>query len=266
MQFIDIEKTLRRIAKTERGRKTLKRIQRAHIILVNKLPTDRSDYLKQNGSNKWSPLKTEFTQLLGNKCWYTEVEITGAPLTIDHFRPQCFYWFLALDPTNYRVSCPFANSPKDNPLYGCAGGKHDEFPLLGKIERARGKSGLKREKPLLLDPCSASDCDLLVFQEDGRPKLNPNFSTDPIALERVERSLLLLNIDHPDFNSKREQLYYDIHDDVDDYEKLAEGDSSRVRIRKRMERRIDPKAPFSTAARHYLKRFRYLDWVEALLM
>jgi hypothetical protein len=47
-----------------------------------------------------------------------------------------------------------------------------------------------------------------------------------------------LNLDHPDFNSKREQLYHDIAEDVKAHEALPEDSQSRIDIRVRMERRL----------------------------
>ena len=37
--------------------------------------------------------------------------------------------------------------------------------------------------------------------------MNPAFAADPVAIERVSQSKILLDLDHPEFNSKREQLY-----------------------------------------------------------
>jgi hypothetical protein len=118
---------------------------------------------------------------------------------------------------------------------------------------------------MILDPCKKEDCDLLAFQADGRPILNPEKATDPLAAERVEKSKILLNLDHPDFNSNREQLCRDIADEVKAYEQLPVDANSRASLRTRLERRIAPTAPFSTAARYYLKLHRHLEWVENLL-
>jgi len=193
------------------------------------------------------------------------VELVGAPLVVDHYRPVCHYWWLAYDAENYRIACPWANSPQHNPTYGCSGGKGDNFPLLDPGLRARGKNSLRTEKPVLLDPCNASDCDLLAFQTDGRPVLNPAFAGDAIARQRVEQSKILLNLDLSDLNSKREQLYNDIADDVRTYEALPAASPERVTIRTRIKGRLAPNAPFSTAARFYLKLHRHLDWVETIV-
>jgi hypothetical protein len=131
--------------------------------------------------------------------------------------------------------------------------------------RGTDDESIKLERPVILDPCKKEDCDLLAFQADGRPILNPVYAADPIAKERVEKSKILLNIDHPDFNSKRERLCRDIAEDVKIHEALPEDSQSRIDIRVRMERRLAANAPFSTAARYYLQVHRNLGWVEELL-
>ena len=241
------------------------RLFRSHMKLVRMASADRQGYIRRNGPVKWSPIKNWLTAKLGKKCWYTEAELVGAPLAVDHFRPVCDYWWLAFAADNYRVSCAFANSPQHNPLHGCAGGKGDNFPLLGLGLRATGKNKLRAEKPLILDPCSERDCDLVAFQADGRPVLNPAHSADPIALRRVEESKILLNLDHPEFNSKREQLCNEIASDVQTYEELSTGAAGRTMISTRMEGRLAASAPFSSAARSYVRLHRDLDWIEALL-
>jgi hypothetical protein len=202
---------------------------------------------------------------LGNKCWYTEAELVGANLTIDHYRQKCDNWWLAFDVRNFRVACPFASSPKHNEEHGCAGGKGDNFPLIPPSVRGTDEESIKLERPVILDPCKKEDCDLLAFQADGRAILHPIYADDPIAKERVETSKILLNIDHPDFNSKRERLYHDIAEDVKAYEALPEDSEPRADIRNRMGRRRAPNAAFSTAARYYLQVHRHLGWVEELL-
>ena len=141
----------------------------------------------------------------------------------------------------------------------------DSFPLLNEGKRATCKSPLKYEKPVILDPCKMKYCDLVAFQSDGRPILNPAYVADPIAARRIEESLLLLNLDHPDFNSKREQLYHDIADDVNTYEELPTNSAFRSTILLRIKKRLAANAAFSTAARYYLQLHMHLSWVEELL-
>jgi len=265
MRHIPLKDFIFRIFAGTGGAKHKKRLFRAHKKLAQMAPAERQTYIEKNGTPKWSPIKKELTAITGNKCWYTEAKVDGAPLTIDHYRPSCAYWWLAFDVLNYRVSCPFANSPEHNAEHGCAGGKGTTFPLLTPGIRATGKNRIRIENPVILDPCKEGDCDLIAFQVDGRPILNPVYATDPIASYRVDESKLLLNLDHPDFNTKREQLCRNIADDVIIYEDSAEGSTSRTIIRTRMEQKLSVSAEFSTAARYYLKLHRHLDWVETLL-
>jgi hypothetical protein len=247
------------------GGKIRARLLNSHMTMARMPSGDRQGYIRSNGPKKWSPVKNWLTRRLGKKCWYTEAELVGAPLAIDHFRPVCNYWWLAFEVGNYRVACAFANSPEHNELHGCAGGKADAFPLLGPGPRATGRNKQWLEKPVILDPCDKSDCDLVAFQADGRPVINPAYAADPVALRRVEESKILLNLDHPDFNSKREQLCIEIANDVKTYEELPAGAAGRGIITTRLERRLAAQAPFSSAARYYLRLHRDLGWVEVLL-
>jgi len=265
MRHISIEDLCQSVFGDADGTKLRERLTAAQKAVEAMLANERQGYIDRNGSSKWSPIKNLMTTQIGNKCWYTEVELVGADLTVDHYRPKCDYWWLAFDVSNYRIACPFANSPRHNEEHGCAGGKGDHFPLLPPGIRGTDESSMKLERPVILDPCKKEDCDLLAFQADGRPILNPVYAADPIAKRRVEESKILLNIDHPDFNSKREQLYHTIAEDVKVHEALPEDSQLRVDIRARMGRRLAANAPFSTAARYYLQVHRNLNWVEELL-
>jgi hypothetical protein len=266
MRHIELTALLPQVFAGAKGKKAKKSLERAHKKVAKKRSSKtRKKYIDDNGSGKWKPIKDRLTAKLGKKCWYTEVELIGAPLAIDHYRPVCDYWWLAFDAENYRVACPWANSPEHNAAHGCAGGKGDSFPLLPPAQRATTKNDLQNELPVILDPCNAADCDLLAFQADGRPVLNPALAGDAIAKQRVDESKILLNLDHSDFNTKREQLCNAIADDVRTHEALPANSAERVTIRTRLATRLTTKAPFSTAARFYLQLHRHLDWVENIV-
>lgn len=266
MRHIPLNTLLAQFLADTAGKKATASLGKAYKKIARKRTAKaRKRYIDANGSGKWKPVKDWLTTQLGDKCWYTEVELVGGPLVIDHYRPVCDYWWLAFDSDNYRVSCPWANSPEHNALYGCAGGKGECFPLLHPGVRATRKKDVPNERPVILDPCNSQDCALLAFQPDGRPVLHPNYAGNADASYRVEQSKLLLNLDHPDFNSKREQLCRDMADDVRTHEALPPDSPERVTVRSRIERRLAPKAPFSTAARFYLRQHRHLDWVEIIL-
>jgi hypothetical protein len=265
MRHIPLNPLLKKIFADADGKNIRKRLNKAHKKLAAMALADRHGHTEKNGPNKWKPLKTRLTNVLGKKCWYTEVELTGATLVMDHYRPVCAYWWLSYDAENYRVACPWANSREHNAEHGCAGGKGEQFPLLPPAIAATGKNRLRMERPVILDPCRKADCDLLAFQADGRPILNPDFIGDPIAAKRVEDSKILLNLDHPDFNSKREILCREIATDVKTYERLPEDPDLREQIREKLVRRLEPTAPYSTAARFYLQFHKHLDWVNEIL-
>lgn len=265
MRHIDSNILLHLVFSTDAGKEVKARLWRAHKKSAGMAVADRKKHADRNGPNKWTPVKNLVTNQLGLKCWYTEVELIGAPLVIDHFRPVIHYWWLAYDAENYRIACPWANSHYNNPLYGCTGGKGEKFPLLPPGVRAKGKNKLYTERPVILDPCNARDCELLAFQADGRPVLSPVFAGDAVAHHRVEQSKILLNLDHPDFNSKREQICFATEVDVKTHEALPAGSPEQTTIKNRIFARLAPTAPFSTAARFYLQLHRHLDWVETIL-
>ena len=266
MRHIQLNSLLTAIFADDEGKKVKASLDRAHKKVAKKrTQKTRKQYIEDNGGAKWRPIKDRLTAQLGRKCWYTEVELIGGPMAIDHYRPVCDYWWLAFDAENYRVSCPWANSPEHNLQQGCAGGKGESFPLLPPAIRATKKNELPKERPVILDPCNATDCTLLAFQADGHPILSPDFAGDVNAAYRVDKSKLLLNLDHSEFTSKREQLCHDIADDVRTHEALPAASPERSVIRARIQKRVLPTAQFSTAAMFYLRLHRHLDWVESIV-
>lgn len=224
----------------------------------------RTKYIKDNGPARWKRIKDIWLELR-RTCWYSEAMPTGADLAIDHFRPKSNYWWLAFDVENYRISCAFVNSRRTDKITGAPVGKGDEFPLVTGSRRATSRGKTPYEQPILLDPCVAGDVVLLAFQNDGLPAPNPATAADTGSQERVHQSIILLNLAHPEFVEARERIYYDVRTDVKACEALPEGSAEWEAIRSRIAMRISPGQPFSSAARHYLQFYRYLDWVEGLL-
>src|SRR5437016_3294048 len=125
MRYIPLNDLISQIFVDDDGKKHRKRLSKAFTTLKGKPKAERQGYIDRNGTSKWSPVKEQMTAKLGNKCWYTEVELVGADLSIDHYRPRSHYWWLAFEVSNYRIACPFANSPKENRESGLTGGKAD---------------------------------------------------------------------------------------------------------------------------------------------
>src|SRR4030081_2142396 len=114
MRHIALEDLCELVFGDDEGKQCKQRLAAAQETVKQKSANNRQGYINRNGSAKWSPVKNLMTVRLGNKCWYTEAELVGADLTIDHYRPKRDYWWLAFEVSNYRIACPFANSPKHN--------------------------------------------------------------------------------------------------------------------------------------------------------
>lgn len=235
--------------------------------------------LAKNGNSKWSKLKPHLENSSNRKCWYTESKNPGCLNDVEHFRPKAkveddngtllhWYWFLAFDPLNYRLSCTLPNRPNINSLLeGKTGGKGDNFPLLGNSNHATNIAELANELPVILDPCNHEDTLLLAFSPDGRPVLSPLFVGDPTASIRVEASKLLLNLDYPTFNVDRERIYNRVvtlieRGDRYQIKKSCEIDDVKHDLRELM----SADAEYSKAAECYIRCFRDRDWVESLLI
>ena len=231
-----------------------------------------------NGNKDWRPIKQYFEKASNRKCWYTESKNTGCSNDVEHFRPKGkvhkpkkgplihWYWFLAFNPVNYRLSCQFSNRRNYNDLYGKSGGKGDHFPLLNGSKYALDLTSLAREVPVLLDPCVESDTKLLDFLPDGRPVLSPIYNSDLDARKRVEESKLLLNLDFPTFNEDREELYNRVKELIQDGDD-NQGNIAVMNITERDLRRLMNKnSEYSKAAECYIRGFRDRNWVENIIL
>ena len=151
---------------------------------------DRQDKIKEF-SDVWRDLKPHLSDLSHGKCWYSEAVNGGADQDVDHFRPKSKYWWLAFEPTNFRLSCIVCNRRRHG------GGKGDSFPLVDETKRITTKSLLHQhlqENPKLLDPTSPYDCALLWFDEDGSAR--PKSGIGDVDADRVKESVDVLNIKH----------------------------------------------------------------------
>ena len=85
---------------------------------------DRTDEVKEDtarhGGVHWTPVRQYLADASHGKCWYTESRNPGALYDVDHFRPKGkvlngdgsinhWYWFLAFNPINYRLSSQISN-------------------------------------------------------------------------------------------------------------------------------------------------------------
>ena len=141
---------------------------------------------------KLPSVKAELEKLFEGKCAYCESKYAStAPLDVEHYRPKGRvqgaedhdgYWWLAAKWENLFPSCIDCNRKRWQPtpkphvdlsqlskasekLTAPTGtGKGDCFPLLDEELRATKKEELKRETPLLLNPCEDNPEDHLNFR------------------------------------------------------------------------------------------------------
>lgn len=231
-----------------------------------------------NGNTHWRPVKPFLEAASNRKCWYTESKNPGCVNDVEHYRPKgkitdgngnilYWYWFLAFKPSNYRLSCQISNRLNKNPVLGTTGGKDVNFPLLPGSPRATDLAGVVTEQPVILDPCSMEDTELLAFQPDGRPVLSMRHTGDPVAREKVEQSKLLLNLDYPTFNEGRERLYNKIRSLIDRGDRyMRDGIPAIDDVKNDLRIMMSPDAEYSKAAECYIRCFRDRPWVEEMIL
>ncbi len=114
-------------------------------------------------------VKKSLQSLFHGKCAYCESPLTQSGFEVDLFRPadgaldlqgeffSDHYWWLAYAWENMYPACPYCNRAKGN-----------RFPVAAKRSRV-GTTGevLRKESPLLLDPCADNPNDDLVFSANG---------------------------------------------------------------------------------------------------
>lgn len=214
MIFVDLTK----LAISPALRATLRA---ATTALMQETPDDRANYIKNNRSITWGDpaLVTALKALIGNKCWYSEIELGGADPNVDHFRPKGRvvevndelaktghqldgYWWLAFEPLNFRLSSQHANQRRVDE--GTDGGKADFFPVKGNRAPAGTPYMQIFEEVLPLDPCSASDVSLIWFDPEGRPCYSPKQKRPKKDDElRIKATVWLYHLDKHDTAAPR---------------------------------------------------------------
>jgi hypothetical protein len=251
-------------------------LQQADGAMPGKSDADKAT-AASGGNARWSPVKPYLEAASSRKCWYTESKNPGCLNDVEHFRPKArvtkdgavehWYWFLAFNPVNYRLSSQFSNRLNTNSVLGATGGKGNKFPLMAGSPRATDIAGLVNERPVILDPCEQADTALLEFQADGRPVVSPRHSGDADVVFRVEQSNLLLNLDFPTFNEERERLYNKIKRLVERGDRyLREGIDALGDVQDDLSALMQQDAEYSKAAECYIRCFRDRDWVEDLIL
>ena len=205
------------------------------------------------GQDLWKNrvLKKDFRELFFGKCWYTETDLAGSDVHIDHFRPkgkivpyQHFtynvplkdtgYHWLRNDVKNYRACCAFANRKTG------MGGKGSYFPLQPGSPLLT-ENGDEDEKPLLLDPCNQDDVRIISFC--GRNVICA--SSQPEDEARVEASKVIYNLIDPFITDRRSRVWEDVSKTIAEYNA---GEITLGACVRRLSDAVSPSAPYSACA------------------
>lgn len=213
---------------------------------------ERTTYLSNN--NTWSEFKPILIKYFGNKCWYSECDLTGSYGDIDHFRPknkstdendkvilEDGYWWLAYDYLNYRLSCEISNRP-----FG-EGGKRNRFPL--KPETLAANPPNKDDIPILLDPCELRDVKLIDCDETGEII---SLSSDVYEKERIKISKHIYNWNS--FNVARRNIRNKCKSALEQFQLIYELAPDKMDIPlAQIKNLTDNQAPYSSFAKKYIK-------------
>jgi 5-methylcytosine-specific restriction endonuclease McrA len=256
----------------------------AQTEISNENDPARRKRLIESHRLKWVAFRTAFETLSHCKCWYTESKNPGTDDDIDHFRPKGrveedenhggYYW-MALDWTNFRLSCHRANRLRRAQETGKTHGKSDHFPLQDPSKRARTPTeSLAAEAPLILDPCDPFDPPKLTFKSDGTVGVSPKYEDDDFVKKQVEASRNYLHLDWPAFIDGRTELYnriaFKIRDGSVHAHLYCNGDKgSGVALKGIVTELLDmtrEEKPFSAAATAYISIFRAVWWVRDIIL
>ena len=264
--------------------KWLTRAKVALTALENSNTKEQRSKLLNDNAGIWRIARRELRKLSYGKCWYSEAPQSGASQDVDHYRPkgrvdECSshegYWWLAFEPKNFRLSSQFCNQFRNNEEDG-TGGKLDHFPLVNESDRATysTRAILKRELPILLDPCSKSDASLIWIEEDGFPR--PTVKPGNINHTRAQKSIEIYNLRSDSFvKGRRNQVQvarvaleqakraFDKIEELLDGTWLDEFENS-ITI---LETLLHPSQPYTLAVRCLLKanRSEAQPWIDDLV-
>lgn len=159
----------------------------------------------EKNSNLWTDLKDWLQTLSHDKCWYSEAIESFSDYEVDHFRPKNrskhlhgndgeWYWWLAFEWRNYRISGSRGNRRKSN-----------YFPLKEGTHPCNPDSDVNDEIFYLLDPTDPDDPLLLTFDESGNPY--PTAKKNTWEYERATETIKRLHLDFHRLVEERKKLW-----------------------------------------------------------
>jgi uncharacterized protein (TIGR02646 family) len=207
VRFINVQSFSPSAAWLERAKQALQEIQ------LLELESRHSEINKHR--KVWTDLKENLGQLSSKKCWYCESKEIRSDKHVDHFRPKnrvrengCDahpgYWWLAFEWLNFRYSCTYCNSLREDETTKVIRGKGDRFPLRDESRRCyKPEDFLSDEQPTLLDPTEPADGALLWFDEDGTARPTTTMDAAPWPYQRAMDSIDIYHFNHTDLKEAR---------------------------------------------------------------
>ncbi len=258
--------------------------EKAHLAeLKTRSPKERSEYFNAHRDwNEFQPLMQKF----GYKCWYSEAKIGAGDFEIDHFRPknrsrqfdgsvlkENGYWWLAYNWENFRISGRMMNIRRRDRLVDCSEveGKGDFFPLHFDVHAkiAEDCSVISCEFPILLDPFSEYDVDLISFDENG--ETIPNTSDD-LEILRACKSIEFYHLNLDQLNYQRKLIWDECLEEIDDAKKcyfeavsLFQKKDVLEKCFKMLRELCDKNSEFSAVAITCIKLYSKLDGYKDIL-
>lgn len=138
----------------------------------------------QHYTSSFEPVRAALEDLFHGKCAWCETPIGGSAPEVDNYRPRHdatglrgeiysdLYWWLAYEWPNLYLSC-----------VDCNRSKWTRFPIEDEKDRAVNPGEERRERPLLLDPCSDFPERELIFGRDGRVVPAPDSERGRVTIE-----------------------------------------------------------------------------------
>lgn len=214
-------------------------------------------------------VKDALTKLFYNKCAYCESKFVSAPMDVDQYRPKGgvigtdgthyadYYFWLANEWTNLFTACHYCN--RKNKVAGSNGklmmsGKGNQFPLENEKNRASYlgiENDLKKEEPLILNPCDDDPDKHLIFLEDGTVVSETKKGQTSIEILGLNRESLVIARSNKirQIDSAKEIL----RSAIDNKDSIAIKDGYKI-----LNKFIDPDQEFTGLSRQYIKNNKLL--------
>lgn len=282
---------MRRVSQKRVSRRISAQWLRSARVLLDSMAVatslQRARIIKKN-SALWSEIKDALWHAGGEKCWFSEVELSIGEVEVEHFRPKgrvCGvrhggYWWLAFDWRNYRLASHLVNTRKTDPINKGLRGKGTYFPLVAGV---RGNYinppppsdplCVNGERALLLDPIDAMDVKKLIFDQDGLPGPHPVHCKNATDVQRVNESIEFYALDDGVLNGRRADVWRNILIWCEQIETILSevGDMSEARQNRFndlinfISDSIDQGAEFSAAALAALRSWGDRGWNTELI-